>query len=79
MRTHLVQALSLVSGCADVRVCGWRRLTIVPGCDFVGTVASVGAETSRLSPGDRVAGLIWGGMTNTSMASTLVAKADRAC
>ncbi|KAK1527860.1 hypothetical protein CPAR01_12418 [Colletotrichum paranaense] len=33
----------------------------VLGCDFVGTVEAVGDKCSKLSKGDTVAGLIWGG------------------
>ncbi|OLN85193.1 Zinc-type alcohol dehydrogenase-like protein C2E1P3.01-like protein 4 [Colletotrichum chlorophyti] len=33
----------------------------VLGCDFVGTVERTGNQVSRLSEGDTVAGLIWGG------------------
>ncbi|KAH0276597.1 NAD(P)-binding protein, partial [Aureobasidium melanogenum] len=33
----------------------------VLGCDFVGTVEEVGKDAKRLSKGDVVAGLIWGG------------------
>ncbi|OHE98291.1 hypothetical protein CORC01_06488 [Colletotrichum orchidophilum] len=33
----------------------------VLGCDFVGTVEAVGDKCSKLSKGDLVAGLIWGG------------------
>ncbi|KAK7418010.1 hypothetical protein QQZ08_011407 [Neonectria magnoliae] len=33
----------------------------VMGCDFAGTVAAVGNEVTRIQPGDKIAGLIWGG------------------
>jgi len=31
------------------------------GCDFAGTVDVAGKSVSRLSKGDPIAGLIWGG------------------
>lgn len=33
----------------------------VLGCDFVGTVETLGREASRAKEGDTIAGLIWGG------------------
>ncbi|VUC34864.1 unnamed protein product [Clonostachys rosea] len=33
----------------------------VLGCDFVGTVESIGQAVNRFKPGDVIAGLIWGG------------------
>jgi NADPH:quinone reductase-like Zn-dependent oxidoreductase len=33
----------------------------VLGCDFVGDVVELGGNVRRLSKGDTVAGLIWGG------------------
>lgn len=33
----------------------------VLGCDFAGTVEEVGSDVTRLSKGDVVAGIIWGG------------------
>jgi hypothetical protein len=33
----------------------------VTGCDFVGTVESIGNDVSRIAKGDIVSGLIWGG------------------
>ena len=42
-----------------------RRLTLLllllPGCDFAGTVVSVGEDSTKLKPGDHIVGLIWGG------------------
>lgn len=31
------------------------------GCDFAGTVCAIGSDVTRYKPGDKVAGLIWGG------------------
>ena len=33
----------------------------VLGCDFAGTVTAVGCQVTRIRPGDKIAGLIWGG------------------
>jgi NADPH:quinone reductase-like Zn-dependent oxidoreductase len=33
----------------------------VLGCDFAGTVTAVGSQVTRIRPGDKIAGLIWGG------------------
>jgi NADPH:quinone reductase-like Zn-dependent oxidoreductase len=31
------------------------------GCDFSGVVESIGDNVTRVEPGDKIAGLIWGG------------------
>lgn len=36
----------------------------VLGCDFVGEVIELGSDVARLSKGDIVAGLVWGGKSS---------------
>ncbi|KAK2766977.1 hypothetical protein FQN54_006294 [Arachnomyces sp. PD_36] len=53
------------------------------GCDFVGTVEELGSEAKRLSKGDVIAGLIWGGeikgLGGYSSATALLALFSKDC
>jgi NADPH:quinone reductase-like Zn-dependent oxidoreductase len=46
------------------------------GCDFTGTVEKLGDKFTTVKVGDRIAGLIWGGMV-TTRAPPVAIKAHR--